>query len=272
MDIFASLESIKIGQFSLAKILSTILLLAVCLIVRRILGKAVRRIIERTHLEKSIKSFLKSAVDVVIWIIIILIVADTLGIQVNSLVAIASVVSLALSLSVQDILTNIFSGMTILSTKPFGVGDFIDLGGTTGTVTSLGLFYTVINTADNKVVYMPNSKVVGAEVINYSVNPIRRIELNVAASYDDEPEKVKAALIKAAEMTEGALSEPAPFAGVLNYGSSSIEYSLLVWAGKDDFLPVKFRLTEAVHDAFCAGGVTMTYDHINVHMVENDQQ
>lgn len=268
MDIFASLESISIGKYSLAKILSTILTVIICLIVKRILSRMLTRIIKRTHLEKSIKSFLTSAVDVVLWVIIILVAADTLGIQVTSLVAIASVVSLALSLSVQNILTNIFSGMTILTTKPFSVGDFIDIGGTIGTVTSLGLFYTVINTADNKVIYMPNSKVAEAEVINYSVNPIRRIELNVTASYDDEPEKVKAALIKAAEMTEGALSDPAPFAGVSNYGSSSIEYSLLVWVSKDDFLPVKFRLTEAVHDAFSSEGVTMTYDHLNIHVID----
>lgn len=268
MDIFSSLEKISIGKISLASILSTLVVLIICLIVKRILSKAAANIIERTHLDKGIKSFLSSAVNVLIWVVVILIVADNLGIPITSLVAIVSVASLALSLSVQNLLTNIFSGMTILGTKPFTVGDFVDIGGTSGTVTKLGLFYTVINTPDNQIIYTPNSTVANTKVINYSVNPIRRIELTVTASYDDEPEKVKAALMEAAERTEGALNDPAPFAGVSSYGSSSIEYKLYVWSDKSTFLSTKFSLTENVHSAFKAEGVAMTYDHLNIHVID----
>lgn len=268
MELFSSLETIKIGNISLADVLSTLFVLIICLIAKRIIKKAAANIIEKTHLDKGIKTFLTSAIDVLVWIILILIVADNLGIPVNSLVALVSVASLALSLSVQNLLTNIFSGMSILGTKPFTVGDFIDIDGTSGTVTSLGLFYTVINTTDNRVIYMPNSTVAGAKVINYSVNPMRRIELTVTASYDDEPEKVKAALLKAVELTEGTLSDPAPFTGVLSYGSSSIEYQLYAWADRAEFLKVKFNLTENIYSVFKSEGVTMTYDHLNIHVVD----
>lgn len=268
MSFFDSLEQIHLGGISLATVISAFLLLIFCLLAKKIIRRVLTNIIEKSHMDKGLKSFFSGSVNLVTWVIVVLVVLDHLGIPVTSLVALVSVIGLALSLSVQSILENLFSGLTVLGTRPFNIGDFIDIGDISGTVKAIGLFYTVIGTADGKSVYLPNSSVTSANVVNYSTNPSRRIDLDVTASYDDPPEKVKTAILKAIENTPEILPEPAPFVGVSEYGSSSIKYSLYVWAPTANFRSVKFDLTEKLYYAFIEEGVTMTYDHLNVHITE----
>ena len=141
-EFFDKLSSIKLGDLSLGTLLSALIIFIVCYIAIRILNKAAGKLIGKSRMEASLKSFLTSAVKAVLWIIAALIIADSLGIPVTSLVALISVVGLALSLSIQGLLGNLFSGITLLVTKPFVVGDYVELGSCAGTVRSIGLFYT----------------------------------------------------------------------------------------------------------------------------------
>jgi small conductance mechanosensitive channel len=263
---FDKLNGIYIGSLTLAGLLATIILFIVCLIVRKIVNRLFARAIGKTKLDGSLKSFLTAAVNIILWIIIILVVCGNLGIPMTSLVALMSVVALALSLSVQNILENLFSGMTILATHPFGANDFVDVGGTSGTITAVGLFYTTMLTNDGKTVHMPNSTVTSAKVINYSVRPVRRVDLEISVSYDDDTDAVKSALLAACEGIEGVAADPAPFAAISDYGSSNIKYVLLVWVSTADYLNIKFKLTENVRRVFAERHISMTYDHLNVHV------
>ena len=268
MKIFESLESIRIGSVSLASICWAALLLIICLIVRKLVLRIFSRAVARTRLDRALVSFLRSAVSIVLWILTIIIVADKLGIPMTSLVALMSIVGLALSLSVQNTLENLFSGMTLLTTKPFSAGDYVDIGTTSGSVVSVGLFYTRLTTIDGKQVSLPNKSVTSAQITNYSANEKRRVDLSITASYEDDPEDVKAALLEAVDCTPGVIMEPAPITGVINYGTSSIEYQLLVWVETPRFREARFSILENIGAKFQKYGITMTYDHLNVHIVE----
>ncbi len=266
MKIFETLDAIHIGTLSLGLLLSTVILLAVCVVIRRLLLKLVDRAFAKSRLDASIKGFIKSAIGVILWVLVILIVADKLGIPMTSLVAIVSVVSLALSLSVQNILTNLFSGITVLGTHPFGAGDWVDIGGTSGTVQNVGLFYTILRMPDGREVHIPNSTVADSKVENFTAHETRRIDIDVSASYGDSAGAVRAAVAKAMEMTDGLIYDPAPIIAVKEYGDSAITYMVLVWCETPKFFAAKCALLENVRTAFEENGVTMTYPHLNVHL------
>ena len=250
-------------------IISAIIVFLVCLIAIKILMKAVEKLLSRSKkMDTVLQGFLKTVVRIALWALAIVIIAGTLGIPTASLVAVISIAGLALSLSVQNILANLFSGITLLITKPFGAGDLIDVGANTGVVKTVGLFYTVLDTLDNRVVSIPNSDVTAASVVNYSRNPLRRVDMTFNASYDDSTEAVRAAILEAAQADEKILADPAPFIVIGQYKESSVEYIVRLWCKNADYWDVYFGMNERVRERFAADGVHMTYNHINVHMVQ----
>jgi small conductance mechanosensitive channel len=178
------------------------------------------------------------------------------------------VLTLAVSLSIQNALSNVIGGFTLLYTKPFKSGDFVEIAEESGTVEEIGMSYTKLITPDNKVIHIPNSAVVAADIINYTVSGTRRVELIISASYDAPTEAVKAACWDAINATENVLQDPAPAVVLTNYGSSSIEYTILCWTEAPNFLGVKNGINEKLREPFAAHNVEMTYDHLNVHVVK----
>ena len=195
----------------------------------------------------------------------IMLLAGTLGIDTSSLLAILSVAGLAVSLSIQDSLSNLASAVVLLTTHPFKVGDFIEVGGKSGTVRQIGVFHTQIATPDNQLVYLPNSHITSAEITNVTGSELRRIELTVQASYDAPPETVKAALVRAAQHPKRVEKEPV-FARLSAYGDSAVSYTLLLWTAGSDYWDVYYDVLEAVGREFSRSNIEMTYPHINVHM------
>ena len=194
--------------------------------------------------------------------------ANALGINTTSLVALVIVAGVALSLSVQNVLANLFSGITLLIAKPFTAGEFVEVAGKTGTVKAVGLFYTSLDTLDNVAVSIPNSDVTGSCINNYSREPLRRVDRVFAVSYENSTEEVKAAINAAIAKDERVLSDPAPFVRLLDYKGSTIEYVVRVWVKNADYWGVYFDLNENVREIFNERGVKFSYDHVNVHIVE----
>lgn len=266
---FKSLTEIYIGSISLSAILEAVILLIICSIFVKLLTRASYKLLEKSrHLDDSIKSFIASAVRIVLWIIALLIVASHLGIDVTSLVAVLSVAGLALSLAIQGLLENIFSGITLLLTRPFSVGDYVETGGMCGTVKSIGLFHTVINTLDNKQIYVPNGEITSSKIVNYTSEELRRVDLTINADYSCSTASVKEAISDAIGSIPQALKEPAPFIAIGAYGTSSIEYTVRVWAKSCDYWTVYYALNERIRDSFDAHGVMMSFDHVNVHILD----
>ena len=270
MDFFNSLADIKLGDISLSSILSAVLIYVVCYVVIRLLCRAFEKLLDRSkHIDASLKTFFSGAIKPVLWIIAIIIIAGSLGIPVTSLVAVLSVAGVALSLALQGLLSNLFSGITILATRPFNVGDYVQVGGESGTVKSIGLFYTVLDTLDNRVIYAPNGDITSSKIVNYSAESLRRVIIPVTASYDSATEDVRRAVLAAAAKDERILTEPAPMAAISGFGSSSVEYTVRVWCKSDDYWDVLFALNENIRESFAEYGVEMSYDHLNVH-IEKD--
>ncbi|MFR6377699.1 MAG: mechanosensitive ion channel family protein [Oscillospiraceae bacterium] len=154
--------------------------------------------LKSSKLDKSCHAFIRSSIKIVLVFLAIMLLAGTLGVDTSSLLAILSVAGLAVSLSIQDSLSNLASAVVLLTTRPFKVGDFIEVGGKSGTVRQIGVFHTQIATPDNQLVYLPNSQITSAQITNVTGNALRRIEIVVQASYDAAPDTVKEALVRAA--------------------------------------------------------------------------
>ena len=268
-DAIDSLSTVTIGTITLMSVLSAVLVFLICLVAITVIMRIVDQIQKKSKFEKTVNSFIRSSIKVALWIIAIVIVADKLGIPTTSLVTLIGVAGLALSLSVQGILSNLFSGLTMLTTKPFSAGDYVELDGVSGVVKEVDLFYTTMTTLDNKVIYVPNSEVAGAKIINYTRQINRRVDLTFTVSYDDPTEAVKAALMEAMENDERILNEPAPpFAGLLSYKESSIEYVIRAWTKQENYWDLYFALNERVREMFDKHDIELTYNHLNVHLVD----
>lgn len=263
-----SLESISLGSLTLLSIISVILLFLVCVIVIKILMSVAKKLLEKTRLEPAIKGFVFSGIKAALWVVAIIIIAGKLGVNTASLVALLGVAGLALSLSIQGVLSNLFSGFTILTTKPFASGDYVELDGTSGTIKNVGLFYTTLSTVDNKTIHVPNSQVAASKIINYTEQNERRVDLNFCVSYDAAADEVKKALLEAAGDDPRIIKDPAPFAGLIEYKESSVEYVLRAWVKSEDYWDVYFSLNENVRAFFGRYGIEMSYPHMNVHIIE----
>lgn len=244
---------------------SAVVVLVIGILVSRIVMKLLIKTLERSKLEKAAYSLITSLVRTALYILLGLIVASSLDIDVSSIVALASVLTLALSLALQNMVSNIIGGFTILYTHPFHSGDFVEIAGQSGTVQEINMTYTKLTTADNKVISIPNSAVVAAQIVNYSAQDTRRVSVEVSASYDTPTQKVIDALALAGTM-DNVLLDPAPSAVITGYGESAINYSLRVWVKTEDYWDVYFTINKRVKDIFDEQGVIMTYPHLNVHL------
>ena len=249
-----------------SNIFKAVIALIIGVLAIRIVNKLIRVTLEKSKLEKAAHSLIKSLSNAVMYILLALIAASSLGIDVTGIVALASVASLALSLSLQDALSNVIGGFTLLSNHPFHSGDFVEIAGQAGTVQTIDITYTKLTTADNKTISIPNSAVVASQIVNYSTSGTRRVDINVSASYDAPIETVKAALLEAAKIDAVMDTPAAPFAAVLNYGDSAINYTLRVWTSAAEYWNAYFTITENIKAEFDKAGVQMTYPHLNVHL------
>lgn len=244
--------------------MSTVLTLVVGILLIRAVLRLLKATLEKSKLEKAAHGLILSLAKIGLYLLLGLSLATGLGIDVTGVVALASVLTLAVSLALQNMLTNVLGGFALLTTHPFHSGDYVDIGDQSGTVTSIDMTYTRLMTPDNKVVCIPNSTVMSATVVNYSANDIRRAQLNISASYDAPTQKVIDALVLAATV-DNALLEPAPFAAVESYGDNAINYILRFWAKTPEYWDVYFQVNQRVKAIFDEQGIEMTYPHLNVH-------
>ena len=253
------------GSQLLDSAVSTVLTLVVGILLIKAVLRLLRKALEKTRLEKAAYGLILSLTKIGLYLLLGLSLAAGLGIDVTGFVALASVLTLAVSLALQNMLTNVLGGFALLTTHPFHSGDFVDIGDQSGTVTAIDMTYTRLMTPDNKVVCIPNSTVMSATVVNYSAGGIRRAELKISAGYDAPTQKVIDALVLAATV-DNALLEPAPFAAVESYGDNAIQYILRFWAKTPEYWDVYFQVNQRVKTVFDEQGIQMTYPHLNVHL------
>ncbi|MEE1037014.1 MAG: mechanosensitive ion channel family protein [Oscillospiraceae bacterium] len=254
-----------IFSFLTGTAIKAVILLVIGILAIRLVMNLLKKTLEKSKLEKAAHTLILSLARVTLYILLLLSVASSLGIDVTGIVALASVLTLALSLALQNMVSNIIGGFTILYTHPFHSGDYVEIAGQSGTVDEINMTYTKLSTPDNKVISIPNSAVVAAQIVNYSAQSTRRVEITVSAAYTVPTQKVIDALALAGTMDK-VLLDPAPMAVLTGYGESAINYSLRVWVKTEDYWDVYFALNQRVKAVFDEQGITMTYPHLNVHL------
>ena len=247
------------------RLVTAVVVLAAGLCLIRILLALARRGLEATKLEKAAHTLVLSLAKVTLYLLLGLSVASSLGIDVTGIVALASVLTLAVSLALQNMLTNVLGGFTLLSTHPFHSGDYVEIAGQSGTVEEINMTYTRLATLDNKIVSIPNSAVTAAQIINYTATGTRRVEVKVSAPYDVPPQKVVDALIQAASMDD-VLLEPAPMAALVNFGDSVMEYVLRFWTKSEDYWDLFYAANQRVYRVFQEQGINMPYPRMTVEL------
>ncbi len=256
------------GKLTSGRAVSSLVLLLLCLLVNRLLLALVKKVVGRAKIDQRVGGYVVRGTKVLLYLLTILIVAGSLGIDVTSLIALVSVFGLAVSLAVQDTLSNIAGGIVLLFAKPFTLGDYVETDDGEGTVEEMGLTHTKLETYSGQRLMLPNSKLSAGKIVNYSVLGRRRADHRIGVSYTCDPGKVKAACLQAVARTPNVLDDPAPQAVMTAYQDSAIEYHVRFWARTEDFWDANFQVLEEIYQVFAQEGIKITYNHLNVHIVD----
>ena len=271
MDINALISDagISFGTLTLNTALRGIIIFVIGLFAVRFILKALKKALNRSASVKSLSGYILSTAKVLLYVLLVLVVLGSLGVEVTSFVALLSVAGIAVSLALQNTLSNTAGGMMVLISKPFVVGDYISVDGVEGVVKAIGLSYCTVVTVDNKEVFIPNAQISATKVTNFSCLGKRRVDLTFTAAYNASTAAVKAAIGEAMAKFPQILSDPAPVVYLSKYGESSVSYEARMWVNAEDYWDVYFGMLETVRETFAAARVEMTYNHLNVHMMQD---
>ncbi len=261
-------RTVGIPDLTLGGLLRVVMMVLLGILAIRLLMKMVDRMLERSKSVAAIKPYIHTAVNIFLWVLLALMLAGTLDVDVTSIIAMLSVAGLAVSMALQNTLSNLAGGLVLLVTKPFVVGDYVEADGISGTIAAVDMSYTTFVTPDNKEIFVPNSQLSATKITNYNRLGRRRMDVTLTASYDAPTAQVRSAIEEALAAIPGILDDPAPMVYLSEYQSSSIEYLTRLWTAADDYWTVYYALLEGVRESFARHGVEMTYDHLNVHIVE----
>lgn len=189
----------------------------------------------------------------------------------SSILTVLGAAGLAVSLALQNCLSNLCGGFIILFSKPFSSGDIIEIDGSVGTVKTIGILYTKIMTFDGKTVFIPNGKVSEAKIVNYTETPTRRIDLTFEISYDSDFDKARAAVLEVISSHKLILKDPAPVVRMGAHNESSVSIDILVWVKNEDFFAARYDMLENVKKAFSENGVVIPFRQVDVHISDKKE-
>ena len=246
--------------------------LVVGLMVASLIVSLVRSItIKHRRLDNAAASFIISLTRAVLYVLVAIVVLGVAGVNTASLIAAFAAVALAISLGLQDTLSGLTNGILIIFTKPFKQGDYVSIGGTEGTVKEIRLFNTKLTTPDNLDVIIPNSTVIGANVINYSAMPLRRIDIDVPVPYQTDVEIVRKILLGCLAEDERIVDVPAPLCRLYEYGSSALKYRVRCYVPNGEYWNVRFDLNERLFTRLRENGIEMPFEQVDVHLIAGDE-
>lgn len=216
--------------------------------------------------DKSVSSFLDSFIKISLHVVLFMTIASILGIPLTSFVTLLGSAGVAIGLALQGGLSNIAGGIIILIFKPFKVGDFIDTHTDSGTVRTISLFYTTLVTPDNKVISIPNGNLANQSSVNYSEEGIRRLDINMDVSYNNDVQLVKKTLTNILNKEKRLIKDQEIFVRLTEYKDSSMQYTIRIWVNSSDFWNVKFDLLEKIKYEFDKENISIPYNQLDVHI------
>lgn len=252
----------------LPTLIFALIVFTIGILLSKTLVKISARFIDRSNIEHTASSFLVSLIRISLYILVIIVVLSILNVPMTSIVTIVGTAGIAISLALQNSLSNLAGGFIILFSKPFKSGDLIELDGSAGTVESIGILYTKIITPDNKSVFIPNGKITDAKIINYSETSTRRVDLTFDISYDNNFEFAKKIIINVINSDNLILSEPEPLVRIGSHKESSIGICVQVWVLNENYWKVFYNLNENVKLAFDKNNIEIPYNQLDLHVKE----
>jgi small conductance mechanosensitive channel len=251
---------------SIPSLLFALFIFAAGILISKGILKLFTRFMEKTNTDHTAISFLRSLIKILLYTIVFIITLSILNIPMTSIIAVISAAGLAVGLALQNSLSNLAGGFIILFSKPFKSGDFVETNDVSGTVESISILYTKILTSDNKTIYIPNGKVSESQIINYSEQPIRRVDLEFGISYSDDVEKAKSLIMDLAAAHSLVLKDPEPFARLGVQAEDSLQIIVRLWTETENYWQVKFDFTEMVNNAFAENHITIPFRQLDVHI------
>ena len=230
----------------------------------KLINKAFAKSRAANDMGESVRGFIASCINIVLNLILILTVASILGVPMTSIIALLGSAGLAIGLALQGGLSNFAGGVIILIFKPFEVDDYIVCSGEEGTVTKISVFYTTLTTPDNRRIVIPNSTVSNSSVTNVSVEPERRIDIDVDIPADSDTDKALKVLLEAAGNDNRVIDREPPFTALVGYGTGSVTVRLRIWCKTEDYWGVKFDMTKAVYESLGKAGIELARNAVDV--------
>ena len=234
--------------------------------IAKMAANGIDKIMKKAGIDATLTRFLHNVVYSALLIAVIIAAVDQLGIKTTPFLAILGAAGLAVGLALQSSLANFSSGVMLILFHPFKVGDFVEAGGTTGTVELINVFNTVMKTGDNREIIVPNAQIFGGTITNFSARATRRIDLVIGISYDDNIAKAKQIIENILSADERILKEPAPVILVLELGASSVDLAVRPWVRKENYSATRSDLLENIKTSLEDGGCSLPYPQQDVHL------
>jgi small conductance mechanosensitive channel len=271
IDFQETLDEVKsfVAQRGLDFLVNLVAAIAVYIVGKwatRLIVRLLNSIMKRSKVDETLAKFLSDIAQTLLFVLVILMALNRLGVDTTSLAAILGAAGIAIGIALQGSLSNFAAGVMLILFKPFRVGDFVEAGGTSGTVEQITIFNTLLRTGDNKQVIVPNGGVISGNIINFSAKPTRRIDLVIGCSYGDDLRAVKAFLEEVVRSDDRILPEPEPVVAVSALGASSVDFVVRPWVRTSDYWTVMWDLTEQIKLGFDERGFNFPFPSRDVYV------
>ena len=263
-------QEVSVATQMFTNIAYAIIILAIGFWGAKMIARLIKGLLERRDADQALTGFVGNLVNALVVTFAVIAALNKVGIQTTSLIAIVGAAGLAIGLALKDTLGNFAAGVMILIFKQFKAGDFIEAAGVLGVVETLNVFSTQLKTGDNKTVYVPNGKLIGDNIINYSTKPTRRIDMVIGVSYDADLSHVKKVLEGILAKESRILEDPTPTIGVLELADNSVNFAFRPWVNAADYWGVHFDLHAAVKTRFDEEGIGIPYPQRDVHLYQQE--
>lgn len=250
-------------------IIKALLVFIIGRFVINLINKLVKRVLSKRDIDASVKTFVGSLVNVILTILLIISVVGALGVQTTSFAALLASAGVAIGMALSGNLANFAGGLVILLFKPYKVGDYIESQGVGGTVKEVQIFHTILTTADNKVIYIPNGSLSSGVVTNFSNQATRRVEWIISIDYGEDFEKAKSVIENLLNGDERILKDPAFLIALHALADSSVNVVVRAWVNSGDYWNVYFDMNKAIYETFNAQGIDFPFPQLTVHKASN---
>lgn len=247
-------------------VILAILIFFIGKLIARLVARGSKKVMLKANLDTILVDFLAGIIRVTIIIFAIVAALSQLGIQTASLIAIIGAAGLAVGLALKDSLQNFASGVMLIMFRPFKAGDFVEMAGVSGVVEKISIFSTLMRSGDNKEIIVPNGKIYGGNIVNFSARPTRRVDMVFGISYDDDIKKAKEVMTEILLADERVLKDPAPVVVVSALADSSVNFNVRPWVNAADYWPVYWDMHEKIKIGLEEAGCSIPYPQRDVHL------